>query len=347
MELLFVHDLCGTFCFSMQFVIFMELVGTLALPAAISFTLYLIIMAILGQPAVLPLVLLALILGLPAVLIVMTSRKVVYVGWMIIYLFSLPIWNFVLPTYAYWHFDDFSWGDTRKVAGAEADKKGGHADKQGEFDSSQIVMKKWSEFEKERRINDAMERNMPVPKFADRNRRSIDVFRDSAFMKRYSKAGSTASTDSDIPLTQTGYDPAGLNKSIATYQNIRAYQNAGVRAMEESSGLESSTPPVESSTTDESVVSATPDIPLTLLHRTESSESSSSLGRSRGSYVASLAHSHIGNDDDDDDDDDEDSEDADAQTSFIQPNQQSNNNNNNLSIHNDWSNPAPHHNTHS
>jgi hypothetical protein len=165
-------------------------------------------------------------------------------------------------------------------------------------------------------------------------------------MKRYSKAGSTASTDSDIPLTQTEYDPAGLNKSIATYQNIRAYQNAGVRAMEESSGLESSTPPVESSTTDESVVSATPDIPLTLLHRTESSESSSSLGRSRGSYVASLAHSHIGNDDDDDDDD-EDSEDVDAQTSFIQPNQQSNNNNNDLSIHNDWSNPAPHHNTHS
>lgn len=29
MELLFVNDLCGTFCFSMQFVVFMELVGTL------------------------------------------------------------------------------------------------------------------------------------------------------------------------------------------------------------------------------------------------------------------------------------------------------------------------------
>jgi chitin synthase len=29
MELLFVHELCGTFCFSMQFVVFMELVGTL------------------------------------------------------------------------------------------------------------------------------------------------------------------------------------------------------------------------------------------------------------------------------------------------------------------------------
>ena len=28
---------------------------------------------------------------------------------------ALPIWNFVLPVYAYWHFDDFSWGETRKT----------------------------------------------------------------------------------------------------------------------------------------------------------------------------------------------------------------------------------------
>lgn len=40
MELVLVRDLCGTFCFSMQFVVFIELVGTLVLPAAISFTLY-------------------------------------------------------------------------------------------------------------------------------------------------------------------------------------------------------------------------------------------------------------------------------------------------------------------
>ncbi|KAI9318391.1 chitin synthase-domain-containing protein [Dichotomocladium elegans] len=152
MELVLVHDLCGTFCFSMQFVVFMELVGTLALPAAISFTLYLIVLAIIGQPAIIPLLLLALILGLPAILIVMTSRKIVYVGWMIIYLFSLPIWNFVLPTYAYWHFDDFSWGDTRKVEGANNDaEKQGHGDKEGEFDAARVPMKKWSDFEKERR----------------------------------------------------------------------------------------------------------------------------------------------------------------------------------------------------
>jgi chitin synthase len=40
MELVLVRDLCGTFCFSMQFVVFIELIGTLVLPAAIAFTLY-------------------------------------------------------------------------------------------------------------------------------------------------------------------------------------------------------------------------------------------------------------------------------------------------------------------
>ena len=40
-ELVLVNDLCGTFCFSMRFVVFMELAGTLVLPAAIAFTFYL------------------------------------------------------------------------------------------------------------------------------------------------------------------------------------------------------------------------------------------------------------------------------------------------------------------
>src|SRR3954464_7062913 len=40
MELVLVRNLCGTFCFSMQFVVFIELMGTLVLPAAIAFTLY-------------------------------------------------------------------------------------------------------------------------------------------------------------------------------------------------------------------------------------------------------------------------------------------------------------------
>ncbi|KAJ2614917.1 hypothetical protein GGF44_005978, partial [Coemansia sp. RSA 1694] len=134
----------------MQFMIFMDLIGTLALPAAIVFTFYVIIISTFTRPVPwLPLSLLAIILGLPAVLIGLTSRKLVYIGWMLIYLCSLPIWNFVLPTYAFWHFDDFSWGQTRMVHGEDKDK--GHGDGNGEFDSSQIVMKRWCDFEAEKR----------------------------------------------------------------------------------------------------------------------------------------------------------------------------------------------------
>ncbi|CAL5867246.1 uncharacterized protein PFLUO_LOCUS1461 [Penicillium psychrofluorescens] len=150
MELVLVRDLCGTFCFSMQFVIFVELVGTLVLPAAIAFTFYVVIHSIVHQPVqIIPLVLLGLILGLPGLLIVVTAHRLVYVLWMLIYLISLPIWNFVLPTYSFWKFDDFSWGDTRKTAG-EKDK--GHGAEEGEFDSTKITMKRWRDFEKERRL---------------------------------------------------------------------------------------------------------------------------------------------------------------------------------------------------
>lgn len=150
MELVLVRDLCGTFCFSMQFVVFVELVGTLVLPAAIAFTFYVVITSIINSPPqIIPLVLLALILGLPGLLILITAHSWSYVVWMLIYLVSLPIWNFVLPTYAFWKFDDFSWGDTRKTAGDKVKKAG--IEYQGEFDSSKITMKRWAEFEREKR----------------------------------------------------------------------------------------------------------------------------------------------------------------------------------------------------
>jgi chitin synthase len=69
---------------------------------------------------------------------------------MFVYLLSLPVWNFVLPTYAFWKFDDFSWGDTRKTAGEKTKKAG--LEYEGEFDSSKITMRRWHDFEAERRL---------------------------------------------------------------------------------------------------------------------------------------------------------------------------------------------------
>ncbi|KRH94744.1 Chitin synthase/hyaluronan synthase (glycosyltransferases) [Pseudoloma neurophilia] len=119
MELVSVKSLCGTFCCSMQFAVGVELVGTLVLPVSIFFTFVLIIVSILGKPAWIPLIMLACILGLPAILILITSFRLQYIFWLIIYIFSLPVWNFILPVYSFWHFDDFSWGETRKVEGEE------------------------------------------------------------------------------------------------------------------------------------------------------------------------------------------------------------------------------------
>lgn len=92
----------------MQFVIFLELVGTVVLPGAITFTLYVVISSLTStNVAVIPLILLAIILGLPAFLILFTAKDPMYMLWLLIYLLALPIWNFVLPAYAFWHMDDF------------------------------------------------------------------------------------------------------------------------------------------------------------------------------------------------------------------------------------------------
>ncbi|KAM0688257.1 hypothetical protein COBT_000487 [Conglomerata obtusa] len=136
-ELVQVSRLCGTFCCSMQFVVCMELMGTLVLPAAIIFTGVLIFAAFYIEPAWIPLIMLFGILGLPAFLILLTTREISYIFWIVVYIFSLPIWNFVFPVYAFWHFDDFSWGETRKVEGEEKN----HGESEGVFDPKKIPLK--------------------------------------------------------------------------------------------------------------------------------------------------------------------------------------------------------------
>ena len=169
MELVLVRNLCGTFCFSMQFVVFMDLLGTVVLPVAIVLTYILIVGVILNPPKsfeeAIPVLLLGAVLGLPAVLILITTRKVVYVFWMLIYLLALPVWNFILPVYAFWHFDDFSWGETRwvgscnllantnpvtnrKVAGEG--KAEAHGDGPAAVQPVNVPLRRWEDWERSR-----------------------------------------------------------------------------------------------------------------------------------------------------------------------------------------------------
>ncbi|KXS12649.1 glycosyltransferase family 2 protein [Gonapodya prolifera JEL478] len=115
-ELVLVKELCGVFCFSMQFTIFMDLVGTFSSPAMMCFSVYLLITAIINpSPSLVSIVLMALMMFLPAVLIVIGDlRRIHYVFYMFLYLLSSWVFNL---------FDDFSWGETRRVAGGGG---GGH-----------------------------------------------------------------------------------------------------------------------------------------------------------------------------------------------------------------------------
>ncbi|KAH8556986.1 chitin synthase [Umbelopsis sp. PMI_123] len=150
MELVLVSDLCGIACLSMQFSVLIDLIGTVVLPAAIVMSFWLIVSsAVSSTPQWQPIIFLLSILGLPVVLIIVTLRKFVYILWMIAYILALPIWNLVLPLYAFWHFDDFSWGATRVVEG-EVKGSGHDDDEKGQFDSSQLSIKHLNEWEVER-----------------------------------------------------------------------------------------------------------------------------------------------------------------------------------------------------
>ncbi|CAD6964982.1 unnamed protein product [Tilletia controversa] len=158
MELILVRDLCGTFCFSMQFVVFMDLLGTAVLPVALVLTYTLVATYALHPPhsftEAIPLCLLVAVIGLPALLILLATRKVIYVFWMLVWLIALPVWNFVLPVYSFWHFDDFSWGETRKVEGEVVDKSGHGDEGKGEMTTAEaeqsVPFRRWEDWERSR-----------------------------------------------------------------------------------------------------------------------------------------------------------------------------------------------------
>ncbi|OZJ01437.1 hypothetical protein BZG36_05748 [Bifiguratus adelaidae] len=148
LELVFLPELCGFCCFSMRFVVMIDLVGTFLLPSSVVYIVYLLYVAISGNGPfpLISIVMLASIYGLQAIIFIF-KREWQYIGWMIIYILAIPVFSFFLPIYSFWHFDDFSWGNTRVVVG---DKKKiiVSADEE-KFDERMIPMKKWSTYEQE------------------------------------------------------------------------------------------------------------------------------------------------------------------------------------------------------
>ncbi|KAJ1333546.1 Chitin synthase [Microdochium nivale] len=122
-ELVLLKDMCGFCCFSMRFVVFIDLFGTVILPATACSIGYIIYRAATGgQFPWISLVMIAAVYGLQAVIFIL-KRQWQHIGWMIIYLTAFPIYTVILPIYSFWNQDNFSWGNTRVVIGEKGDKK--------------------------------------------------------------------------------------------------------------------------------------------------------------------------------------------------------------------------------
>lgn len=163
MELVRVPNLCGTFCFSMQFVVFIELLGTSLLPVGVGLLCYLLYgLAHMNFKTsaitdYIPLALFTMSMLLPVVLVMFSTSRPNYVLWLFFYLLAIPIWQLVLPVYAFWHFDDFSWGETRKLSGGQKDQ--GHDDSGDSEEAEHLEMHLWHEWEAKTRLFDV--RNVP------------------------------------------------------------------------------------------------------------------------------------------------------------------------------------------
>ncbi|KAG8811420.1 hypothetical protein FRC17_002459 [Serendipita sp. 399] len=147
-ELVFLDRLCGFCCFSMRFVVFIDLLSTLVQPVTVAYLVYLVYLITVEhkQIPLLSLIMLAAIYGFQA-LIFIFRRKWDMIGWMLFYILAIPAFSFFLPLYSFWKMDDFSWGQTRVVMGEKGKKLIVHDE--GKFDPRSIPLKSWNDYENE------------------------------------------------------------------------------------------------------------------------------------------------------------------------------------------------------
>ncbi|KAJ6485567.1 glycosyltransferase family 2 protein [Mycena sanguinolenta] len=148
-ELVLLPELFGFCCFSMRFFVFIDLLGTLILPATCVYLVWLIV-KVTTTAAPFPtiaIIMIAITYGLQALIFIL-KREFMLVGWLVVYILSYPVYSFFLPIYSFWCMDEFGWGNTRLVIGEGKDKKV-IINEDEKFDDSMIPLKKFSEYEAE------------------------------------------------------------------------------------------------------------------------------------------------------------------------------------------------------
>lgn len=154
-ELIPLQQLCGFCCFSMRFVVFLDLLSTVIQPTIIGYLIYLGYTVAKSkeeggsgeaQVPIAAFILLGAIYGLQAIIFIL-RRKWEMVGWMLIYILATPVFACALPLYAFWNMDDFSWGSTRIITG-----ENGQAivvSEEGPYNEKDIPKKRWEEYQAE------------------------------------------------------------------------------------------------------------------------------------------------------------------------------------------------------
>lgn len=142
LELLLLKNLCGFCIFSMRFIIFMDLFSTVILPSTVIYMMYLMSKTIQDHfTAKMSLFMICSVYGLQ-VLVFMLKKQWQHIGWMIIYILALPLFGLFIPIYSFWHFDDFSWGDTRRLKNDDYTNEENGVSKPSE----PLVLKTWDEY---------------------------------------------------------------------------------------------------------------------------------------------------------------------------------------------------------
>jgi chitin synthase len=145
-ELMFLPEMCGFCFFSMRFMVFIDLFGTIILPATCVYLGYLIYMIAskTGPFPLISVIMLAVVYGLQALIFIL-KRQWQHIGWMIIYIIAFPIYFFILPIYSFWNQDNFSWGNTRIVIGESGKKQVVAVDNEA-FDPRAIPLQRWDDY---------------------------------------------------------------------------------------------------------------------------------------------------------------------------------------------------------
>jgi len=103
----------------MKVVVFIDLIATMILPASFCYAVYLLFLVFVEDLPVskVLLILYGIIMGVQVVVFILRSRWE-YIWWFSVYfIVGLPVFYLILPVYAFWNMDDFSWGKTRAVGG--------------------------------------------------------------------------------------------------------------------------------------------------------------------------------------------------------------------------------------